>query len=124
MLDCKTHKKSISVAILPGCRAPHERQRMTVLLSVQDLAKGYGPRPLFTELCLDLRAGERVGLMGPKGSAKTTPLNFRGGREAPGAGTPSPRRSPRLGYVPQDEVFPTGKSVRDVLLAALSADSI
>ena len=30
---------------------------MTILLSAQGLSKSYGPRPLFTELSLDLRAG-------------------------------------------------------------------
>src|SRR5207248_2467450 len=38
---------------------------MTVLLSVQGLTKGFGPRPLFTDLSLDLRAGERVGFTDP-----------------------------------------------------------
>src|SRR5947199_50212 len=35
---------------------------MSVLLSVQGLTKSFGPRPLFSELSFDLRAGERVGL--------------------------------------------------------------
>jgi hypothetical protein len=34
---------------------------MTVLLSVQELTKAYGPRPLFTDLSLDLRKQGRAG---------------------------------------------------------------
>ncbi len=71
---------------------------MTVLLSVQGLAKGYGPRPLFTDLSLDLRAGERVGLIGPNGSGKSTLLRLLAGREEADAGTRSLRRTARLGY--------------------------
>ena len=69
---------------------------MTVLLSVQGLTKGFGPRPLFTDLSLDLRAGERVGLIGPNGSGKSTLLKLLAGREEPDAGTRVLRRGARV----------------------------
>ncbi len=97
---------------------------MTVLLSVQGLTKGYGPRPLFSDLSLDLRAGERVGLIGPNGSGKSTLLRLLAGREQPDAGTRSLRRTARLGYLAQDDVFAAGQTVRDVLLAALAEEHI
>src|SRR5437588_1306085 len=97
---------------------------MTVLLSVQGLTKGYGPRPLFTDLSLDLRAGERVGLIGPNGSGKSTLLRLLAGREEPDAGTRSLRRTARLGYVAQDDRFAPGQNVREVLLAALVDEPI
>ena len=37
---------------------------MSLLLSAQGLTKSYGPKPLFSGLAIDLRAGERVGLIG------------------------------------------------------------
>src|SRR5215470_15350717 len=95
---------------------------MTVLLSVQGLTKGYGPRPLFTDLSLDLRAGERVGLIGPNGSGKSTLLRLLAGLEEPDAGTRSLRRTARLGYVAQDDVFPPHQTVREVVLAALAGE--
>ena len=85
---------------------------MTLLLSVQGLTKSYGPRPLFADLSLDLRAGERVGLIGPNGSGKSTLLKLLAGREEPDAGTRSVRRRARLGYVAQDDVFAPGLTVR------------
>ena len=97
---------------------------MSVLLSVQGLTKGYGPRPLFSDLSLDLRAGERVGLIGPNGSGKSTLLRLLAGREEPDAGVRSLRRTARLGYVAQDDVFPAGRSVRDVLLDALAGETL
>ena len=97
---------------------------MTVLLSVQGLTKGYGPRPLFSDLSLDLRAGERVGLIGPNGSGKSTLLRLLAGREQADAGVRSLRRTARLGYLAQDDVFAAGQTVRDVLLAALAADHL
>src|SRR5947209_10792029 len=92
---------------------------MSVLLSVQGLTKGFGPRPLFTDLSVDLRAGERVGLIGPNGSGKSTLLRLLAGLEEPDAGIRSLRRSIRLGYLPQIDVFPQGQSAREVVLDAL-----
>lgn len=97
---------------------------MTVLLSVQGLSKGFGPRPLFTELSLDLRAGERIGLIGPNGSGKSTLLKLLACREEPDAGTRSLRRSARLGFLTQEDTFTPGQTVREVLLAALAEDPI
>ena len=73
---------------------------MTVLLSVQGLTKSFGPRPLFSDLSLDLRAGERIGLVGPNGSGKTTLMNLmtglvrptRGSIKVLGAATDDPER--------------------------------
>src|SRR5690349_17352542 len=93
---------------------------MSVLLSVQGLTKAYGPRPLFRDLTFDLRAGERVGLIGPNGSGKSTLLRLLAGLEEPDAGTRSVRRTARLGYVAQEDVFPAGLTVREVVLAALA----
>src|SRR6266498_2094683 len=97
---------------------------MTVLLSVQGLTKSYGPRPLFSELSLDLRAGERVGLIGPNGSGKSTLLRLLAGREAPDAGTRSLRRTARLGFLAQEETFAPGQTVRTALLAALAGEPV
>ncbi|MBI3823789.1 MAG: ABC-F family ATP-binding cassette domain-containing protein [Planctomycetes bacterium] len=97
---------------------------MTLLLSVQNLAKRFGPRPLFTDLSLDLRAGERLGLIGPNGSGKSTLLKLLAGRDEPDAGTRSLRRGTRVGYLAQDDTFPAGLTAREVLLAALADEPI
>lgn len=97
---------------------------MSLLLSAQGLTKSFGARPLFADLCIDLRAGERVGLIGPNGSGKSTLLKILAGIEDPESGSISQRRGVRVGYVPQDDVFPKGLSVREVLIAVLSEESL
>jgi ATP-binding cassette subfamily F protein uup len=97
---------------------------MSVILSVQNLTKGFGSRPLFAGVNLDLRLGEKVGLIGPNGSGKSTLLKVLAGWEEPDEGTRTVRRGVRIGYLPQEEFFTPGQSVRQILLAALAADPL
>jgi ABC transport system ATP-binding/permease protein len=97
---------------------------MTVLLSVQGLTKGYGLMPLFIDLSFDLRAGERVGLIGPNGSGKSTLLRLLAGLDQPEAGTRSLRRKTRVGYVAQEDIFPSSQTAREVVLAAVADEPV
>jgi ATP-binding cassette subfamily F protein uup len=97
---------------------------MTVLLSVQGVTKGFGPRPLFSDLSLDLRAGERLGLIGPNGSGKSTLLKLLAGLDEPDAGSRSLRRGASLGLVAQEDRFAPGQTVRAVLLDALASEPL
>jgi ABC transport system ATP-binding/permease protein len=96
---------------------------MSVLLNVQGLSKAYGARKLFTDLSFEIRAGERSGLIGPNGAGKSTLLRILAGREEMDAGIRSLRRGTRFVYVPQEDLFPAGQSVREVVLTRLAEDS-
>ncbi|MBX9679410.1 MAG: ATP-binding cassette domain-containing protein [Gemmataceae bacterium] len=96
---------------------------MSLLLSVEGLTRQFGPRPLFADLSLHLRAGERIGLIGPNGAGKSTLLRLLAALDEPDAGTRSARRGARIGYVAQDDRFPTA-TVREVLLTALADDPL
>src|SRR4051812_16775522 len=94
-----------------------------LLLSCEDVAKAYGSRPLFEGLSFGLFEGDRVGLVGPNGSGKSTLLKILAGLETPDSGTRSVRRQIRVGYVPQDPVFPEGVTVEAVIAAATEDDA-
>src|SRR5262245_30771766 len=91
-----------------------------VLLTCESLGKGFGARPLFEGLSFGLSEGDRVGLIGPNGSGKTTFLRILAGLEEPDTGTRAVRRGTRVGYVPQDPTFPPGLTVEEVLTGALA----
>src|SRR5262245_55542724 len=97
---------------------------MSILSSVRDVTKSFGPRPLFAGLSLDLRAGERVGLIGPNGAGKSTLLRILAGLEAADEGARTVRRGVRVGYLAQDDSFPVDHSVREVLVAALADEHL
>jgi ATP-binding cassette subfamily F protein uup len=98
---------------------------MSLLLSAQNISKGFGGRrPLFTGLSLEVRAGEKIGLIGPNGAGKSTLLKILAGIEPPDDGVRSARRGVKVGYIPQDDVFPANLSVREVLVRALAEDKL
>src|SRR5215470_2291954 len=91
-----------------------------LLLSCEAVSKAYGTRSLFDDLSLGLFEGDQAGLVGPNGSGKSTLLKILAGVTTPDRGSRSLRGGIRVGYVPQDPVFPAGLTVREVLTAALA----
>lgn len=93
---------------------------MSLLLSCESLSKTYGIRTLFRGISFGLNEGEHTGLIGPNGSGKSTLLRILAGAEAPDEGELISKRSLRVGYVPQQDDFPEGATVEQVLLSALA----
>jgi branched-chain amino acid transport system ATP-binding protein len=60
---------------------------MSALLSVRSLEKRFGSIQALGPVDVDLRPGERLGLIGPNGSGKTTLINCITGLLSPNAGT-------------------------------------
>jgi putative ABC transport system ATP-binding protein len=56
------------------------------MLSIQGLARRFGPRPILDGLDLELVAGEYVAIVGESGAGKSTLLNLIAGLDAPDAG--------------------------------------
>src|SRR2546428_2792813 len=90
-----------------------------LLLSCESVGKAYGTRSLFDDLTFGLFEGDQAGLVGPNGSGKSTLLKILAGVETPDRGARSLRGGVRVGYVPQDPVFPSGLRADDVVMAAL-----
>jgi len=56
------------------------------VVELKGLSKSYGERTLLKGLSLEVRPGDRLGLIGPNGSGKTTLLNLIAGRVTPDSG--------------------------------------
>ena len=95
---------------------------VAILLTCDNLSKAFGPRQLFSGISISFAQDERIGLIGPNGAGKSTLLRILAGLEHADAGEINTKRNLRLQYAPQEETFPAGRSVEDVMLDAL-ADS-
>src|SRR5665213_493840 len=92
---------------------------MAVLLSLQDLSKSFGARPLFEGLSFGLFDGERTGLIGPNGSGKSTLMRILAGEETSDEGKVVIRRGLRFGFLAQTDRFedPTASVYATLYLA-------
>lgn len=73
-------------------------------LRLVDLAVGYPPLPpLLTGINLTIRAGERIALIGPNGTGKTTLLRTILGELPPVGGSVYTGPSTRIGYLSQEQ---------------------
>jgi ATPase subunit of ABC transporter with duplicated ATPase domains len=86
------------------------------MISVSNLAKGYGDRILFAGVSLQLNAGERYGLVGANGSGKTTLLNVLAGDLDATEGAVSIPKGSRLGVLRQDQFVYEDQEVLSVAL--------
>src|SRR5258708_1334737 len=91
-----------------------------LLLSCEAVSMAYGSRSLFDDLSFGLFEGDQAGLVGPNGSGKSTLLKILAGLIEPDTGSRSLRGGVRVGYVPQDPVFPPAGAVGAVVLEALA----
>jgi ATP-binding cassette subfamily F protein 3 len=88
------------------------------VLRATGLARWFGGRRLFAGVDLDVREGDRIGLVGRNGTGKTTLLRMLAGLEPPDDGEISRRRGVEIGYLRQ-EIDP--RSTRTVLEEAREA---
>lgn len=90
-----------------------------LLLSCRGLSRGFDREPLFLDVGFELRAGERVGLVGPNGCGKSTLMKILAGQDKPDTGEVRLHAGARLGFLTQHHDFTPGKTVIDEARGAL-----
>jgi len=72
------------------------------VLSVQAVSRWYGERVVLKDVSLRIGHGDRVGLVGPNGTGKTSLLRIAAGLDAPDGGAVALARGTRIGFLRQE----------------------
>ncbi|HEY7450601.1 MAG TPA: ATP-binding cassette domain-containing protein [Vicinamibacterales bacterium] len=83
------------------------------MIQLSDLTKSFGDRVLFDHVTWQISLRERVGLCGPNGAGKTTLLRMLGSLDEPDSGSIIRPATLTTGYLPQDGILHSGRSVFD-----------
>ena len=87
-----------------------------ILLSAHHLKKAFGARSLFNDLNVVIGSGERIGLIGPNGTGKSTLLQIFASRIPPDGGELSIVKGLRIGYLEQSPLLRPEATVESVVL--------
>ncbi|NJN17422.1 MAG: ABC-F family ATP-binding cassette domain-containing protein [Oscillochloris sp.] len=88
-----------------------------IIADLNEISRIYGGRTIFSGLNWSLQAGEKIGLVGPNGTGKSSLLKILAGLEPPEAGSVTLRRDLRVAYLAQEY---SGEPDRGVLAELLA----
>jgi ATP-binding cassette, subfamily F, member 3 len=81
------------------------------VIQLSNAGKRFGPKVLFQELDWLITPHDRIGLVGANGTGKTTLLKVLAGSDGLDYGTSNRQRGMRCGYLPQDGLSLSGRTV-------------
>ena len=85
------------------------------ILTIEDLRKTYGTKPLLESVTFGLADDEKMGLIGANGSGKTTLMRIIAGIEKADGGRIMLQNNSRVAFLPQNPVFDPSHTVLDAV---------
>jgi len=90
------------------------------MIQLSSAGKRFGPKLLFNDLDWLITPRDRVGMVGANGTGKSTLLKILGGLESLDYGTVTPAKNMTFGYLPQDGLQLSGRTVFDECMSVFS----
>ncbi|MBV8677486.1 MAG: ABC-F family ATP-binding cassette domain-containing protein [Planctomycetaceae bacterium] len=92
-----------------------------ILISANGLGRQFAGDPVFQDLKLEARAGERIGLVGPNGAGKTTLMRVLAGRDQADYGNLSIRPGIKVSLLRQEPDFAPDQTLMEVAKSGLAS---
>ncbi|MEZ4317318.1 MAG: ABC-F family ATP-binding cassette domain-containing protein [Myxococcota bacterium] len=111
----------------PAFRFGQARPSGREVLTVRDVSKAYGDKPVLNGVSFQVQRGDRLAVIGPNGVGKSTLLKILIGELEPDAGTSEWGYEARFGYFPQNHEEALGdpkQSVKACLWEVLPEDGL
>ena len=81
------------------------------MITLNNLSKNYGQKVLFKNISLNINKGEKIGLIGPNGTGKTTFFSLILGEVESSSGEVRVNKNTHIGYLPQEASFKSEHTV-------------
>ena len=88
------------------------------MIQLENISKEYPDGILFNNVTFQIKNKMRIGLVGPNGSGKTTLLKLMLGKESPDNGNIQKDKNLSIGYLPQDIIIGTNRTILEEVLSA------
>jgi len=95
---------------------------MAVLLNLDKISKSFGTKALFTDLCLTVNDGDKIGIIGDNGTGKTTLTKIMVNLENADTGNIAIRKNLKTAYIPQVSTYPANANVWDIVASTAISD--
>jgi ATP-binding cassette subfamily F protein uup len=90
------------------------------IVSLENVSKNYGFRPLFEDVTLGFDERDKIGIIGANGSGKTTFLRIIAGTEVPDTGRVTRAKGKTLAYLSQNPAYDENLTVLETIFASSS----
>ncbi|MCH7773743.1 MAG: ABC-F family ATP-binding cassette domain-containing protein, partial [Bacteroidetes bacterium] len=90
------------------------------MIDISDISLQFGGKYLFQNVSFKINSGDKVALVGANGSGKSSLLKILCDQLQPEKGTISKQQRTTIGYLPQDHVIHSGKTLIEEASSALS----
>jgi ATP-binding cassette subfamily F protein 3 len=81
------------------------------MIAIVNLSKNYGKKVLFEDISLTINRNEKIGLIGPNGTGKSTLFSLILGETEPSSGEVSVNKNTYIGHLPQEASFHSERTV-------------
>ena len=91
------------------------------MVRIENISISFGGKPLLKDVSWRIGDNDRIGLVGPNGSGKTTILRLIQGALTPEKGIVSSSKGTTFGYLPQEALTLSGRTVFDEVMTVFES---